>query len=359
MLARKKKLSDPVSYRDLQRVITRQDNTFFWCMIILFVLISLSILLSIAALFIRDHTESKSHHHETLEERHPWTFHMTENMKPTVQRGVFDLGTAYDQKSHKLVNGYSAFLYTQNPSEELEMKRNHGTGPCGDPFASGARWKVTEDFVVDGTNNQQIPEQFFFDMNWLAMCEWDSKLNFKLFGKRDTNAIADGSDEVSPDGKNELQFCFIGEPGVIAVTTVWGIFDGPVNERELIEADICYNLNFRWGNASTTGDTVMDGWNIAAHEIGHYVGFGHIPLTDATMFGNADFRETRKRNLLQCEIESLCNHYGESGGSCPGHNSTGSVPPRFTSGGVTARSMHSTPLIFVIFLVSNVVLSLL
>ncbi|KKL07680.1 hypothetical protein LCGC14_2583600, partial [marine sediment metagenome] len=245
--------------------------------------------------------------------------------------GLYYLGEAYDPKSYRLVKGYTMFLYHHEISSDNNVqKKSHGTGPCSDSFAVGSRWKIREDFVIDSTNNQGLSEKYFFDMNWLAMCEWDSKLKFRIFGNRDTNSIVDGPDEISPDGKNEIQFGFINEANVIAFTSIWGIFDGPIDNREIVEADIVYNLNFQWGNVSTTSDNIMDGENIAAHELGHYIGFGHISNTESTMFANANFRETKKRSLLSCEIEGLCIHYDESN-ICLGHNSTGTTPPRFTN----------------------------
>ncbi len=311
---------------------------WFYCLLVFVIFV---LLVSIATLFSLNHNHDDIHNDDitsTIQSHHKslHRFEMTKNMK-FIQKGVYYLGEAYDPKTYHLVKGYAMFLYHHHdllPSlsntSNIIQKKSHGTGPCSDSFAVGARWKIREDFVIDSINNQGLSEKYFFDMNWLAMCEWDSKLNFRIFGNRDNNSIVDGPDEKSPDGKNEIQFGFIDEANVIAITTVWGIFDGPINNREIIEADILYNLNFQWGNVSTTEGRIMDGQNIATHEFGHYIGLGHIPNTEATMFSNANFREIKKRSLLSCEIEGLCIHYGESE-LCPGHNSTGTVPPRFTN----------------------------
>ncbi len=327
-------MQPPLPSSEERRILSLRSSVqclwlWFWCLLVFMVFV---LLVSIAALFSPHHNHDHIHnditssriqsHHKSL-----YRFKMTKNMK-FIEKGVYYLGKAYDPKTYHIVKGYTMFLY-YDPSTTVSViqKKSHGTGPCFEPFSEGSRWKMREDFVIDSTNNQGLTEKYFLDMNWLAICEWDSKLNFRIFGNRDNNSIADGPDEISPDGKNEIQFGFIDEPNVIAFTTVWGIFDGPIINREIIEADILYNLNFQWGNVSTTEGRIMDGQSIGTHELGHYIGTGHTPNADATMFNNANFRETKKRSLLPCEIEGLCIHYGESE-TCPGHDSTGTVPPR-------------------------------
>ncbi len=324
--------------RLILKYLTGSVDSLWGCIFCLFIFMILVLLVSIAALFSSNHINNNDDDDDNNDikvqkQQHKLhRFEMTENMK-YVKKGLYYLGEAYDPQSYRLVKGYTMFLYHHyeiSPDNNVIQKKSHGTGPCSDPFAVGSRWKIREDFVIDSTNNQGLSEKYFFDMNWLAMCEWDSKLNFRIFGNRDTNSIVDGPDEISPDGKNEIQFSFINEANVIAFTSVWGIFDGPIDNREIIEADIVYNLNFQWGNVSTTPGNIMDGENIAVHEFGHYIGLGHISNTESTMFANANFRETKKRSLLSCEIEGLCIHYDESD-TCLGHNSTGTTPPRFTS----------------------------
>jgi hypothetical protein len=46
-----------------------------------------------------------------------------------------------------------------------------------------------------------------------------------VFGDEIADAV-DGADETSTDGKNEVLFGVISDPGVIGVTITWGIFGG-------------------------------------------------------------------------------------------------------------------------------------
>ena len=319
--------TDPITRGDLRRALAVRTRGWYCCWIALWAAVFVAVILSITAIAVRDATGHSHPARSTVVATDRSSFcrlQLKSNAK-VVAKDVFYLGTQYDGSSARAVQGY--MFFTRKLSTTTSQREDAET--CVQAFANGARWKETEDFVLDHTNDQGLSEQFFLDMNWMAMCEWDTNLLFRLFGDRDATGVADGPDDVSPDGKNEIQFGVIDESGVIAATTVWGIFDGPVQNRVIVEGDILYNLNFAWGNASTESG-VMDGQNIAAHELGHYVGFGHVPDVDATMFGSASFNEIKKRTLLPCEVAGLCAHYGEE---CGG--GSGSFPPRFS--GATPR----------------------
>ena len=241
--------------------------------------------------------------------------------------GLIPLGVRYDRVRGLTVEGFVCITYRANsPRAPNATRRSHGAGSCTTPFAEGAHWKTTQQFVIDSRNNQGLSESLFFDAVWRAMHEIDSKLDFRAYGTRNSTAEADGPDLDSPDGKNEIQFGFINDPDVVAFNVLWGVFSGPVAERELVESDVLYSLTFPWGDVGTETD-LMDIESISVHELMHGLGFGHVSLSEASMFPTAALGETKKRTLLECEIEGLCQHYGEHD-ICPGHNSTGTVPPR-------------------------------
>lgn len=145
--------------------------------------------------------------------------------------------------------------------------------------------------------------------------EWDSWTSSELFN--DTyQVINDGSwdDTVEElDGRNELVFGNYSQEGVIAVCIVWGYFRGPPSQREIIEFDIMFDTDYKWGDAGETSETeigdtsVMDLQNIATHELGHGVGLGDLYITEAsdeTMYGSSTEGETKKRTL----------HFGDKAG---------------------------------------------
>ena len=105
--------------------------------------------------------------------------------------------------------------------------------------------------------------------------------------------------------KNEVFFGDYEQNGVIAVTSVWGTTSGPPSQREIVEWDQLYDLDFAW---STSGDLdSMDFENIATHEIGHATGMGHPDnsCTEETMYYQASVGETKKRSLNAGDITGI------------------------------------------------------
>jgi len=141
-------------------------------------------------------------------------------------------------------------------------------------------------------------------------------LNFNIFGDG-TSGSVDGADEVSPDGKNEVEFVNLGKTNTIAYTIVWGRFSGPPGGRELVEWDAVFNSDYSFGNAGPTNEnnlgdiSVMDYQNIATHEFGHALGLSHPDSTcvEETMYAYADYGETKKRTLNPGDIAGVNELY--------------------------------------------------
>ena len=141
---------------------------------------------------------------------------------------------------------------------------------------------------------------------------WDNQVAFDLFGTKDSAGLVDGADTAAPDGKNEIYFGSIAENGVIAVTTVWGVFSGPIFQRQIVEYDLVFDdSDFAWGDA-TLNSSLMDLQNIATHEIGHAAGMGHPGdgCTEETMYRFASVGETKKRDLNAGDIDGIRKLYG-------------------------------------------------
>lgn len=274
----------------------------------------------------------------------------------------FYLGKRFDWGKKKEVKGYAHMIYfdvngtasdrttsPKKPSSRSRGKRASVLGrvevevgalvpSCLNPFAEGARWKEREIWIVDPSNDQGVTEKVFCEAVWESMVEWDSKLNYMLFGEKSNMGVSTSFDLNSPNGKNTIQFVYIDDPGVLAVAVTWGIFDGPIPQREIVEVKIGFNLNFRWGDA-TKDASIIDIRGICTHELGHGLGFRHTDASGATMFASAGAGETHKRDLLPCEVAGLCVHYGEES-MCPGDNSTGpTVPPFFRNG--SSKLLHN------------------
>jgi len=84
---------------------------------------------------------------------------------------------------------------------------------------------------------------------------------------------------------------------VLAATYLWEHSDGTI-----LEADIVYNTAHKWAvNGAIIDPTAcgkdFDVQAIGTHEIGHFIGLGHVNNDDATMFGSAAKGELKKQTL--------------------------------------------------------------
>lgn len=193
--------------------------------------------------------------------------------------------------------------------------RHKSTNLCYGFNAPGARWKITKGYGILTTNNQGLSSSFIINAVGAAASVWDAVLNnFVIFGTYDPNIIVDGADFEEPDGNNEWVPGNIADPGVIAITITWGIFDGPIDSRQIVEWDQIYDfVDYSWGDA-TVDRNKMDLQNICTHELGHAAG-----LTDqydsvcskATMYGYASVGQTSKRVLSNADKQGICVLYGE------------------------------------------------
>lgn len=223
---------------------------------------------------------------------------------------MYDLGESV--VNGETLHGYMFIKY----KKELSHKPNHnaagsGKSTCYSFLSSGARWKTTESYVLDTSNNDGMTDAFVDSVTAASLDDWDSQVAFEIFGNRDTSAIVDGIDTSSPDNKNEIYFGDIPNPGVIAATTVWGIFSGPPQGRRLVEFDAIFDdPDFVWGDA-TSNPSLMDYQNIATHEFGHAAGMGHPAntCTEETMYAYSTEGETKKRTLNIGDIEGIKKLY--------------------------------------------------
>lgn len=233
-----------------------------------------------------------------------------------VAPGVFDLGTV--TVDGKVVQGYMFIDYKKGFSH----KPNHNAGASGSScfafMSQGARWKTTEQYVLDTTNNDGMNVSFVDVITAVSLDAWDSQVAFEIFGNRDLVGVVDGADTSAPDNKNEIFFGNIADPGAIAVTIVWGIFSGPPQQRKLVEFDTVFDdPDFFWGDAGPTSETllgntaIMDYQNIATHEFGHAAGMAHPSdsCTEETMYRFAQSGETKKRTLNAGDIDGIKKLY--------------------------------------------------
>ena len=192
------------------------------------------------------------------------------------------------------------------------------SGACHAPIAEGARWKTTENYLLDTSNDNGLTDTFVAAVFQNAFNLWNGCAGFEIFGVRASGTI-DGADFSAPDGKNEHFFATITDSGVIAFTVTWGIFSGPIGDRVLVEHDAVYDrTDFLWGDVNVC-PTCMDLPSLVQHETGHSSGLTDIFASGCelvTMYGFSSEGETDKRSLETDDVDGIQELYGGSG-SCP------------------------------------------
>lgn len=182
-------------------------------------------------------------------------------------------------------------------------------------LAKGAKWKVAEDILLNpvcGENLDGSGDGLIINAVIAGLNEWEGSgdSDLSIFG----DVIIDENVSYNNGeyrGSNTFSFGSYSNPGVIAVTSVWGYFTGPPSQREITEAHMLMNDDFEWGDASVDS-LLMDIQNIATHEFGHWAGMGdlyEIGAGEETMYGYSAEGETKKRDLYYGDITGITDLY--------------------------------------------------
>ncbi|MBL7154971.1 MAG: matrixin family metalloprotease [Candidatus Portnoybacteria bacterium] len=239
--------------------------------------------------------------------------------------GIFYLGTAMD--NGRVVQGYAMFVKPGTecgngicepgenarkcPADCAGGDEEPDTSSCYDFLARGAKWKSIEPYIVDSINTRGLDEEFVASNVAMDIDKWEAAAGVNILGDEIAGTV-DGADLDSPDNKNEVYFADIDYEGAIAVTIIWGVFGGPPPFRELVEWDQIYDdVDFDWSATGEAGK--MDFENIATHELGHSVGLADLygdECSEQTMYGYANYGETKKRTLKAGDITGVQKLYG-------------------------------------------------
>jgi len=235
--------------------------------------------------------------------------------------GIFHVYALYEGK---LIDGIIA--YHHRPGHDGGpggggTEKTTGGEKCFNVFAKGAKWKVTEDYIIDPTNLANLDDQAVRDAINQAVVTWEFS-NDDIFGveiPEDPNNPVDGIDTISPDGRNEVLFGDIDpgnlNSGSLAVTVVWGYFSGPPGTRSLIEWDQMYDdVTFTNWSINPNGPlpTNFDFLGVATHEMGHSAGLSHPSdtCTEETMYRYISQGQDKERTLHAGDIAGIKNIYG-------------------------------------------------
>ncbi len=237
-----------------------------------------------------------------------------------VSHNIYYLGDR--QKNEQILSGFivmhradSSRVFSLRDDEFNNYTLAYGSGQqkCWGVYGTGAKWKNLETYLINTRNRQNLSPEFIIGTFEAAVAVWNTQ--YSIFGSRTSSegVRTNGASLDEPDGHNEVRFGSIAEPGVIALTIVWGNFDGSISKREIVEWDMIFDdADFQWGDGDVDGD-VMDFMNIAVHELGHALGltdqYSHA-CSEATMFGYSTVGETKKRTLDMADRMGACNLYG-------------------------------------------------
>ncbi len=221
-----------------------------------------------------------------------------------ISDGVFSLGTARDGDG-RLVQGFM-FIHDKRENAKPPLaSRGGGGSTCYAFLAKGSKWKTIEPYLVDSFNNAGLDTGFVRSNLALDINKWETAAGVGILGDEIIGTV-DRANIGNLNGKNEVIFADVSSSGAIAVTIVWGIFSGPIQNRKLVEWDQIYDdVDFDWSSSGQAGK--MDFENIATHELGHSVGMGHpsSSCTEETMYAFASFGETKKRDLNTGDIAGV------------------------------------------------------
>ncbi len=232
---------------------------------------------------------------------------------PADNSSVISLGQALDPGTGQLVEGFAIIHYKGANAKPVKPPR--GGNQCYTFFSRGAKWKIVEPWLVNPSNTRGLLGDFVFNNLSVDIDKWEDAADGIIGNNEGFDILGSGSqtseilvaDEVSPDNKNEVYFANVDSPGAIAITIVWGIFGGPIGQRQLVEWDQVYDdADYDWSSAGEADK--MDFENIATHELGHSVGLGDLydaTCSQETMYGYADYGEIIKRDLNTGDIAGI------------------------------------------------------
>jgi len=186
--------------------------------------------------------------------------------------------------------------------------KDKGTA-CYSFLAKGVKWKETEPYYVNPTNEDDMSDSFVSSAVNSGASEWET-YGGDIFGNGHVS-YSHSYNNGNLDGVNTASFGYYPNSNVIAVTTVWGYWSGPPKYREIVEWDILFNEYYDWGNADVDSSK-MDLQNIATHELGHSAGLADLyqsSCIEETMYGYSDYGETSKRDLASGDIAGIEDLY--------------------------------------------------
>ena len=221
---------------------------------------------------------------------------------------TYYLGARRDPSTGKMIEGV-AYLHPKQAYARVSPAAGKADSTCYSFLARGLKWKTVEPWLLDGANTAGLGSNYLITHTAANLAKWETAAGATIFGD---GSLGNGlsADTSAPDGQNEVLFGSIADPGVIAVTIVWGYYSGPTQARQILEWDQMFDdQDFTWSSDGAPG--TMDFDNISTHEIGHAAGMGHpsSTCTEETMYAYANTNEIKKRDLNTGDITGIRTLY--------------------------------------------------
>ena len=228
-----------------------------------------------------------------------------------IAQGIYDLGVARDVDG-TVVHGFAFIHYKKDLGRQNNLRGFKAPKPsnCYAFMGSGTKWKGTpEPFVFDITSPDAGARMILIET---AISTWETAAQKDILGEGSLGEVF--PDQLNaPNGQNEIMFGHLDDPEVIAMTQVWGIWDGAPASRRLLEWDIVFGDDSWawWYGAGPKPVTFTDFLAIATHEIGHAMGMDHPSdtCTEETMYAYSGWSETKKRDLNAGDIIGIQKLY--------------------------------------------------
>lgn len=218
-----------------------------------------------------------------------------------IKKDVYDLGIAVDPLSSRPVRGRAYVHRLRNESATTSDALCYGY------IGGGVRWPMRENFLFNASNNSGLSSTSLLNAFNGASAKWEDAADGTVDGSG-PNVVGDASltnsrlraDYSYPDNRNEAYFGRLSR-SAIAVTVIWYTSSG-----QIVETDLVYNNRYPWSLSGEAGK--MDFDNIDTHEKGHVFGLEDqydASCSEATMYGYADYGETKKRDLAVADITGI------------------------------------------------------
>lgn len=142
---------------------------------------------------------------------------------------LYRLKPSKDPKGGGSIDGYAI---VHKKKAQARRTGNLRASRCYAFFASGAKWKWIEPWLVNPTNPSGLTESFIVDNFSADIAKWEDATDGIVGNSSGVDILGNGTatsgalfaDSVSPDNQNEVYFDQIEDPETIAVTIVWGYF---------------------------------------------------------------------------------------------------------------------------------------